>query len=155
MCKNILIVCTGNICRSPMAEGILKEKLRGIVMKVSSAGTNTYDGFPASSEGITVSMENSIDISGHLSRSLTENMMRDADVVLTMSTGHMDIIEHLFPDYADKTEMLRLFGSGLKRSSGMDIKDPIGGDINVYRKCFVELREEIERILPLLTEVKK
>lgn len=131
---SILLVCTANTCRSPMAEGIFKhmiaEKLgcdvadlvnRGIV--VHSAGTLGIAGGPASSEAVEVCRKRGIDISGHISRGLTVELIHHADYIYTMGRYHIDVVRSLAARDADKAVPI---------DPNEDIADPIGGTVDVY-----------------------
>ena len=108
----ILAVCTGNICRSPMAEGFLRGMLsaRGIDdVQVASCGVNGLEGSPAMPEGIEAMIENGVDISGHRARRLTAPMIREADLSLTMATEHRDTIIAQMEGAAGRTFTLKEF----------------------------------------------
>jgi protein-tyrosine phosphatase len=108
----ILAVCTGNICRSPMAEGFLREMLasRGVEsVRVASCGVNGLEDSPAMPEGVQAMIENGIDISGHRARRLTAPMIREADLMLTMATEHRDAIVAQIGGAASRTFTLKEF----------------------------------------------
>jgi glycine hydroxymethyltransferase len=106
----ILFVCTGNICRSPIAEGFLRQMLadRNIAgMDVESAGVSGLDGYPAMPEAVTALFERNVDISSHLARRLTRTMAESADLVVGMSSGHRDAMVRLAPKSAGRTFTLK------------------------------------------------
>jgi protein-tyrosine phosphatase len=106
----ILLVCTGNICRSPIAEGFLRQVLadRGISeVDVESAGTSGLDGYPAMPEAVTALIERSVDISTHAARRLHRRMAESVDLVVTMSSGHREAVARLAPSTADRTFTLK------------------------------------------------
>jgi protein-tyrosine phosphatase len=108
----ILAVCTGNICRSPMAEGFLRSMLaaRGVQgVQVASCGVNGLEDSPAMPEGVEAMIENGVDISPHRARRLTAPMIREADLVLTMATEHRDTIVAQVDGAAGKTFTLKEF----------------------------------------------
>src|SRR5436189_6303067 len=90
MIENVLFVCTGNICRSPLAASLLERALqeRGIEVTVASAGTGAWDGAPASEGAYLVGLERGLDLSGHRARLLTREIVEDADLILTMARHH-------------------------------------------------------------------
>src|SRR2546423_14724362 len=90
---NLLFVCSGNTCRSPMAEALARKiaERRGIKdLSVSSAGTNAWDNVPATDEALLVGMERDIDLTGHRARKLTPAIVSEADLIFVMTPGHLE-----------------------------------------------------------------
>lgn len=142
--RRILFVCTGNLCRSPMAEYLLKRSLRSDpVWEVESAGTHAVTGEPASGPAVEVLSEIGIDLSSHRSRHVTNEIVQSAELIVTMTKAHADEIKTRFPQAADRVFTLKSFDPGARES---DVPDPIGSSSTVYRK----IREEIEEALPKL-----
>jgi len=116
---SILVVCTGNVCRSPIAEGLLRNALERRfgprAPSVSSAGTQGWDGSPAMPESIEAAREREIDISGHLGRRLSVRMVLDADLILAMAAEHRTQILGASPKLESKTftlkELVRLLAA--------------------------------------------
>ena len=139
--KTILFVCTGNICRSPMAEGLFRHAVKGRGdYEVHSAGVGAVDGLPASDHAVRACRELGIDINRHRSRMLTSELVRKADYIFGMTHSHVDAIMLLYPQAAEKTFLLREFDDTLD-SFENDISDPIGGSLEVYQNC----RDQIEQ----------
>jgi protein-tyrosine-phosphatase len=146
----VIFVCTGNTCRSPMAEGILKKLLaeRGVNgIKVSSAGISALDGYPAALFTIEAAKVWEINLEEHFSRKLTLDMLKESDLILVMSKEHLKHIEKMDRKSLKKSYLLKAFP--LKNEDeNLVIKDPIGCSLEEYNQCFLELDEEIRRILP-------
>ncbi len=148
MMKTILCVCTGNVCRSPMAEGLLRHALRGRGdYRVISAGLGAMEGQPPSAYAIKAVKELGIDISGQRSRMLTPELVEQADYIFGMTHSHIDTVALLFPQAAEKTFLLREFDETLDIFE-KDISDPIGGAYEVYLNC----RDQIEQGLASLVK---
>jgi protein-tyrosine-phosphatase len=130
-----------------MAEGILRSLLAARSINdfaVESAGIGAMDGMPATPFAIEVAKHWQVDISSHRSRMLTKNMIRDADLILAMSTEHAESILRKEPSAAKKTFLIRLFPSPL--ASGQEgVKDPIGGTLEDYNQTYLELDEILRR----------
>ncbi|MCI9625274.1 MAG: low molecular weight protein arginine phosphatase [Clostridia bacterium] len=142
----VLFVCTGNTCRSPMAEGLLRENCD--ICEVLSAGIHALDGSPASENAVRVMQSRGIDISGHRAATVTASVMQEADVVLTMTSAHKQALQQLFPEAMEKIDTLGEF-------VGLDaeIPDPYMGDSRVYSACADVLARLIQLAIPKLSEM--
>lgn len=153
--KSILVVCTGNSCRSVMAEGFLKERLKDtgkLDIAVHSAGTMAINGFSPTNEAMEVMKEKGIDVASYRANPLTGDLIRNADLILAMEDMHKrDIIERV-PESAEKTSLLKEYGVPKAEShpEGFGIPDPIGRPVEDYRLCRNLIEKEIERIIKLL-----
>ena len=148
MKKSILFVCTGNSCRSVMAEGLFKKlvEMREDFL-VGSAGVGAADGYGASDETLRVMRKHGIDMSRHKSRCITAAMVRTADRIFVMENMHRDAILREWPEVAEKTHLLTEYSRHAKhRGREIDIPDPIRMSQDFYRNVFDVIRECVDHI---------
>ncbi|MGH7590759.1 MAG: low molecular weight protein arginine phosphatase [Gemmatimonadales bacterium] len=134
---NVLLVCTGNTCRSPMAEALLRRALSeaGAAHEVTSAGTAPWDGAPASEGSYLVALEHGLDLSAHRARRATAELVARADVIFTMSRSHLERVEAL--GGTGKSHLLGEFAG--EHGEDAEVQDPMGGEIDGYRAAFDRL----------------
>jgi len=138
----VLFVCSGNVCRSPMAEYLLRARLgSGTRWLVRSAGVSAAPGLPASEGAVRVLQEQAVDLRGHSSRPLTPDLVEAAFLIVVMTAAQRETVVHRFPMAADKVYVLNEFAPG---APATDVQDPIGSVVPVYR----EVRDTIDRALP-------
>ena len=145
MIKRILLVCTGNICRSPLAEALLTHALRergATDVGVTSAGTGAWDGAPASEGAYLVGLERGLDLSGHRARLLTREVVEQSDLVLTMARHHRARVQELGGE-----GRVFVLGEYAGRSADeAEVSDPFGGDLDVYRRTCEELEQLVAAV---------
>ena len=149
--KQIVFVCTGNICRSPTAEGILLHKCGEMGrddLVVTSMGIHGLTDWPATDYAQEVCQENGIDISSHRARALIGEELQQSDLILCMEPFQRQFVQTFFPWLRDKVFLLALWPKTRNRKGS--IQDPMGGSMEDYRRIFRIIEGHIDRIIPLL-----
>jgi glycine hydroxymethyltransferase len=152
--KTVLFVCTGNVCRSPMAEGLFRRATNGRgEFRTLSAGLGAMNDQPPTSHSVQAMRELGADISAHRSRALTAELVQQADYIFGMTHSHVDTIVLLYPQAADKTFLLREFDETLDEFE-KDIGDPIGGSYEVYEHCRHQIEQGVATLLRFMEQHK-
>ncbi len=146
---NVLFVCTGNTCRSPMAEGLFRQAAEGMGYTVSSAGVAAYGGSPASPETVEILDTNGASLAGFGSRQVSEEILADASHVFCLTSSHREILEQHFPGMADKFYLVSEFAE-IDGQVGRDISDPIGCGREAYAQVADQLQQSMVGILGFL-----
>lgn len=143
----VLFVCSGNTCRSPLAEALMKRDMRKRGMdgiSVSSAGVSAAKGLPAAENSRVVARELGASLAGFKSSPLTPRRIAVADLILAMESKHRDRIRDRWPGAGDKVYTISEFSG----SGRVGIPDPVAGPLRAYRECGSALEDEINRIIP-------
>lgn len=133
--KKLLFVCSGNSCRSPLAEGIARRIFAEeplVTIEATSAGTSAVDDLPASPLAVEVALRHSIDLSKHRTRFLDREMIRGADLIITMGSKHRETVGVIEPSALRYTHLLTEFCEGEKG----DVPDPIGRGVDEYEETY-------------------
>lgn len=153
MARKILFVCSGNTCRSPMAEALFSklaeedQAINALDFEVLSAGLYTRDGLPASPEAIAAMKWKGIDLSKHKTQQVYPDLLRDADIILVMTESHRQVLLERFPDQLEK-----VFTIGEFAGYDNEIADPFGRNQDVY----METAQQLENILyKVIDKLKK
>lgn len=151
--KKVLFVCTGNSCRSVMAEGFFNKLVKDQKsVRAISAGTTAFPGIRPSENGVLVMKEQGVDISNHLSQALTPELIASSDLIIAMTRAHQRFILEIAKNPSVDTKKIHLLMNFSSRWDffGVDVEDPIGQPIWAYQQCFNIMKDPIDKLVKAL-----
>lgn len=148
----IMFICTGNICRSAMAKGMMRKLVieNNINAEIYSCGVYAQTGDFATYNAVEAAKEYNADISSHRATNIRESKIEEMDLILCATTSHKQSVLYLYSNLQGKVYTMKEYAKLDKNGQDMDIKDPWGYDEVVYRKCASEIEECLEKIVEIL-----
>lgn len=147
--KSIIYICTGNICRSPMAHWYMQKKIKDFGNQndylIDSCGTSAQSGQPATKNAIEAISEYDVDMKNHRAKYIDEVNLTNYDLIICLTESHKNIVLYMYPNIKDKIFTLKEYIN--KDTEYKDIDDPWGFDINVYRTCAEEIVENVDKLI--------
>ena len=153
----VMFICTGNTCRSAMAEAYAKKIVheQNLKLQFYSAGTYASTGEHASFNSIEVMKEHDVDLSMHTATNIIDSDINNMDLILCATNSHKIFLTHYYPDLASKIYTIKEYADKCSTPSDADIKDPWGYDLNAYRICAAEIIVCVDIIINKITNNMK
>ncbi len=144
-----MFICTGNICRSAMAEGMMKKKIKenNIKAQVFSCGIYAQTGEEPTNHAVEVMKQYNVDITAHRATNIRDSKIKEMDVILCATNSHKQNVKYLYPELKEKIYTMKEYAGLAKNGKDLDIQDPWGYDRNVYQHCAEEIQESLEKII--------
>lgn len=155
MAYTVLFICTGNICRSPMAEGLFRHSVQknSSAFVIKSAGVGAQNGLSPSENSVQAMSDINIDITDQRSQMVTAELVKEANIIIGMTQGHVDMVNLMFPEVTEKTFILGEFDQSIPLHE-REIADPIGGSYEIYSLCRDQIKEGIVSLLNSINQNK-
>ena len=146
----VLFVCAGNTCRSPLAAAALRRALGegGRRVAIASAGVAATGGLPATPHAVTAGQRHGLDLSAHRAQRVDAELLEQADLVLALDVAEREALRRLYPGAGSRIQLITEVGAGAP--SGAGVADPFGGSLEAYEECLRRIAEQIERIAPIV-----
>lgn len=145
----IMFVCTGNICRSPMAHYYMQKKVKDLKIEnnflISSCGVFANTGEKSTQNAIEAMKDYDVDLTNHRATNISDTNIEDYDYIITLTASQKQQIKYYYPKLTDKTYTLREFVN--KDEIYIDIDDPWGLNLSVYKSCAIEIVEKVDKLI--------
>ena len=154
----IMFICTGNICRSAMAEGMMRKEVEESNLKnieVCSCGIYAETGDYSTYNAVEAAKVYDADISEHRATNIRDSKINEMDLILCATTSHKQNVIFLYPNLKDKVYTMKEYAEIDKNGQDLDIKDPWGYDLNVYYNCALEIEECVQKTIKKLTKIEQ
>ena len=148
----IMFICTGNICRSAMAEGMMKKlaKDNNLDLDICSCGIYAEDGDYATYNAVEAAKYYDVNIEEHRATNIRKSRIKEMDIILCATESHKQSVLHMYPELKEKVFTMKEYAKLDNNGKDIDIKDPWGYDMNIYQNCAKEIEECNEKIIDLL-----